>query len=254
MNKERPTLSAIVIALNEEKNIQRCLESLAWTDEIILVDSGSTDRTKELASKYTNKIFDFEWNGFGRSKEYVKSKASGKWVLSIDCDEVISDKLKDEILTEIDSSEKLDGYFIPRKSNFLGKWIKHSGWHPDYILRLFKKDRGSFTPDKVHEKVIVNGLVGYLKNEILHYTDPDLEHYLAKLNQYTTVSASEMHQQGKRGNVFDITFRPAGTFFKMYFLKAGFLDGVEGFLLAFCSAFHVFFKYAKLWHLNKNKL
>ena len=253
MNKEKVILSAMVIVLNEEKNIQRCLESLSWTDQIVLVDTGSSDKTKELASKYTNKIFDLKWEGFGKSKEYAKSKAEGEWVLSMDADEVVPDKLKDEILNRISSSQDMDGYFIPRKSNFLGKWIKHSGWYPDWVLRLFKKDKGYFTPDKVHERVMLNGGVGYLKNEILHYTDPDLGHYLAKLNQYTTLAAEEMHKQGKGSSLFDIIFRPIAIFFKMYLFKAGFLDGMEGLLLAFCSAFHVFFKYAKLWHLNKSK-
>jgi glycosyltransferase involved in cell wall biosynthesis len=254
MSKEKIDLSAIVIALNEEKNIQRCLESLAWADEIVLVDSGSQDRTKELASKYTDKIFDFKWDGFGKSKEYAKNKAKGVWVLSIDCDEVVSDKLRDEISTKMSSPEGPDGYFIPRKSNFLGRWIKHSGWYPDYVLRLFRRGKGSFTLDRVHERVMVNGTVGHLENELLHYTDPNLHHYLIKLNQYTTDAALEMHQQGKEASLSDMIFRPMGIFLKTYLLRVGFLDGMEGLTLAFCSAFHVFFKYAKLWHLNKNKL
>lgn len=252
MSGEKVKLSAIVLTLNEEKNIQRCLESLIWIDEIILVDSGSSDNTKELALKYTDKIFDLKWEGFGKAKEYAKNKASGEWILSIDADEAVSDNLKNEILNKINFADT-DGYFILRKSNFLGKWIKHSGWYPDYVLRLFRKDKASFSSDMVHEKVMVDGKVGYLKNEIEHYTDPNLHHYLVKLNRYTTLSAEQMRQAGKKAGIFDIIFRPIAIFCKMYFFKRGFLDGMEGLLLAYCSAFHVFFKYAKLWHLNKNK-
>ena len=253
MNKEKPKLSAIILTLDEEENIQRCLESLVWMDEIVVVDTGSSDKTKEIVAKYTNKIFDLKWEGFGKSKEYAKNKATGEWVLSIDADEVVSNELKNEIVSKRNSSEEIDGYFIPRKSNFLGKWIKHSGWYPDYVLRLFRRDRSSFTPEQVHERVVINGRVGYLKNEILHYTDPNLNHYLEKLNRYTTLSAEEMYRQGKASSLFDIVFRPIAIFLKMYLFKLGFLDGITGLILACCSSFHVFFKYAKLWHLNRNK-
>ena len=253
MSKDKMKLSATVIVLNESRNIQMCLESLSWADEIVLVDTGSTDDTKEIASRYTEKIFDLKWEGFGKSKKYAKEKASGKWILSIDADEVITEKLKNEILDVINSPESQDGYFIPRQSNFLGKWIKHSGWYPDYVLRLFKKDKGSFTTDKVHEKVEVDGKTDYLKNELLHYTDPDLNHYLDKLNNYTTFSAEQLYQRNKRANLLDIVFRPIAIFFKMYFFKLGFLDGRVGLVLAGCSAFHVFFKYSKLWHLKNRQ-
>ncbi len=252
MNTEKTKLSAIIIALNEEGSIQKCLESLIWVDEIILVDSGSSDRTKELASKYTHKIFDLEWDGFGRSKEYAKSKATSEWVLSIDADEIVSEGLRDEILVNLNSGQAVDGYFIPRKSSFLGRWILHSGWYPDHILRLFRKDKGRFTSQRVHEKVEVEGRTGYLRNNLLHHTDPNLDHYLRKLNLYTTIAAEQMHGQGKRSNLPSIIFRPLAGFFRIFFLKTGFLDGMEGFVLACCSAFHVFFKYAKLWHLNRN--
>jgi len=252
MPDKKTTLSAILLTLNEETNIGRCLENLGWVDEIILVDSGSSDKTKELASRYTVKVFDLRWEGFGKAKEYAMSKASGEWILSVDADEVVSDDLKNEILSKISSSD-MDGYFIPRRSNFLGKWIKNGGWYPDYVLRLFRADKAFVSSDVVHEKVIVHGKVEYLKNEIKHYTDPNLHHYLAKLNQYTTLSAEWMQQEGKRTGILEIIFRPAATFCKMYLFKRGFLDGMEGFLLACCSASHVFFKYAKLWHLSNGK-
>jgi len=247
-----PRISAIVITFNEEKNIQRCLESLNWADEIVVVDSFSLDRTKEIASSFTDKIFDLEWQGFGKQKEFARTKASYDWVLSLDADEVISEKLKEEIKSGINKNDSLDGYYIPRQSNFLGKWIKHSGWHPDYVLRLFKKDKARFDESPVHEKLVLDGKAGFLKNEILHYTDPDISHYLSKLDRYTTLSAEKLLAEGKSATLFDLLFRPMAVFFKMYLFKSGFLDGWQGFLLACFSSFHVFVKYAKLWHLRES--
>ncbi|HVP37114.1 MAG TPA: glycosyltransferase family 2 protein [Terriglobales bacterium] len=243
-------ISAIIIVYNEEKNIQRCLESLSWADEIVVVDSFSQDRTKDIASSFTNKIFDLEWQGFGKQKEFARQKASNDWVLSIDADEVVSEKLREEIKSIINKNNSLDGYYIPRLSNFLGRWIKHSGWFPDRVLRLFRKDRAEFDESPVHEKLILDGKSGFLKNEILHYTDPDISHYLSKLDRYTTLSAQKLLTEGRNPTLFDLLFRPMAIFFKMYLFKSGFLDGWQGFVLACFSSFHVFVKYAKLWHLK----
>ncbi len=247
-------ISAIVIVYNEEKNIRRCLESLSWTDEIVVVDSYSQDRTKEIASSFTDKIFDLKWEGFGKKKEFAREKASCDWVLSIDADEVVSEKLKQEIKTIIKKDETLDGYYIPRLSNFLGKWIRHSGWYPDHSLRFFKKNKAQFDSSLVHEKLILNGKTGFLKSELLHYTDPDIHHYLLKLDRYTTLGAEKLFQKGKNTSLFDLILKPPAIFFKMFIQKAGFLDGWHGFLLACFSSFHVFTKYAKLWHLGKSQL
>ena len=247
-----PRISAIVITYNEEKNIQRCLESLSWADEIVVVDSFSQDRTKDIASSFTDKIFDLEWQGFGKQKEIARTKASYDWVLSVDADEVVSEKLKEEIKSVINKNDSSDGYYIPRLSNFLGRWIKHSGWYPDYVLRLFRKHQARFDESLVHEKLILEGKAGFLKNEILHYTDPDISHYLSKMYKYTTLSAQKLLAEGKSATLFDLLLRPVAIFFKMYLFKSGFLDGWQGFLLACFSSFHVFVKYAKLWHLRKS--
>ncbi|KPK77885.1 MAG: hypothetical protein AMJ89_01635 [candidate division Zixibacteria bacterium SM23_73] len=245
-----PKISTIVITRNEEKNIRRCLSSIDWVDEIVVVDSGSRDDTKKIASEFTKRIFDIKWEGFGKTKSFAKDKASHQWILSVDADEVVTQDLKDEIQKITKSEDSLDGYYIPRKSNFLGKWIKHGGWYPDYVLRLFKKDNAKFNHSMVHEKVEVNGEIGYLKNALLHYTDPTFDHYLEKLNRYTSLGAEELYRKGKRTKLFDIILRPWAVFFKMYFVKKGFLDGVSGFILAVSSGFHVFSKYVKLWHLG----
>jgi glycosyltransferase involved in cell wall biosynthesis len=245
-----PKLSATVITHNEENNIRRCLSSVDWADEIVVVDSGSTDDTKKIASELTQKIFDIKWEGFGKAKDFARDKASHQWILSLDADEMITEDLRKEIQKAIESEEAFDGYYIPRKSNFLGKWIRHGGWYPDHVLRLFKKDKAKFKHSVVHEKVEVKGKTGYLRNHLLHYTDPNLDHYLGKLNKYTSLSAEELLRKGKRATFMDIVLRPLMGFFKMYFAKRGFLDGLHGLILAVSSAFHVFSKYVKLWHLG----
>jgi glycosyltransferase involved in cell wall biosynthesis len=243
-------ISAIIITYNEEKNIRRCLSSIAWVDEIVVVDSQSTDDTKKIASLFTSRIFDIKWEGFGKAKDYAKDKASCPWILSVDADEVVTEDLKKEIQKITQSEDSLNGYYIPRKSNFLGKWIKHGGWYLDYVLRLFKKNEAKFSHSLVHEKVELNGEIGYLKNPLLHYTDPSFDHYLEKLNRYTSLSAEQLSREGKKAGVLDLIFRPFFTFFKVYFMKRGFLDGSVGFILAISSAFHVFSKYVKLWHFS----
>jgi glycosyltransferase involved in cell wall biosynthesis len=245
-------ISCIIITRNEAKNIRRCLKSVSWVNEIVLVDSHSTDDTKRIACKFTQKIFDLEWKGFGPAKEFAKDQASGDWILSVDADEVVPEDLRQEIGGIVASENPLDGYFIPRRSNFLGRWIKHGGWHPDFVLRLFRKSRGSFTDRLVHEEVKVEGRTGRLRNDLLHYTDPDFEHYLGKLNRYTSLDAAQLHQAHRKARLPDIIFRPPLTFLKMYLFKTGFLDRTPGLILAAASAFHVFSKYVKLWHLCRS--
>lgn len=244
-------ISCVIITRNESKNIRRCLQSVSWADEIVVVDSYSTDDTKRIASEFTDKIYDLKWEGFGPAKEFAKNRATGEWVLSVDADEVVSEKLRDEIQKIVESEDSLDGYFIPRRSNFLGRWIKHGGWYPNLILRLFRKNKGNFTKRLVHEEVKICGKSGRLKNDLLHYTDPDFDHYLKKLNQYTSLGALQLYKEGKRANLWDIFFRPLVTLVKVCFFEKGFLDGVPGLILAISSAFQVFSKYVKLWHLNQ---
>lgn len=246
-------VSCVIITYNESRNIRRCLESVSWADEIVVVDSHSTDDTKKIVSEFTDKIYDLRWEGFGPAKEFARSQASGEWILSVDADEVVTENLRDEIKRTIrseDSKDK-DGYLIPRRSNFLGRWVRHGGWYPDLVLRLFRKDKGEFTHQLVHEEVKVGGRRGCLKNDLLHYTDPDFDHYLEKLNRYTSLDALQLHGEGREAKLLHILLRPLLTFFKMFIFKGGFLDGVPGLILSVSSAFHVFSKYVKLWHLNQ---
>ncbi len=245
-------ISCIIITRDEATNIRRCLDSVSWADEIVVVDSGSTDDTKKIASEFTDRIFDLKWEGFGPTKEFARTQAREEWILSVDADEEVSDELKGEIRRMVDSTDPADGYLIPRRSNFLGRWIRHGGWYPDLVLRLFRKDSGRFTLSMVHEEVQVRGRIGRLKNDLLHHTDPDFDHYLAKLNRYTSLDAVGLFDAGGKSRLRDITLRPPVVFVKMYLVKAGFLDGIHGLILALASAFHVFSKYVKLWHLGKS--
>jgi glycosyltransferase involved in cell wall biosynthesis len=246
-------LSVVIITFNEEGNLARCLNSVSWAEEIVIVDSFSQDRTKEVASDFTDKIYDKQWPGFGPAKQFAVEKTSNEWVLSVDADEEVSLELKEQIRRALNSDSEVDGYYLCRQSYFLGKWIRHGGWYPDYVLRLFRKNKAEFTDSKVHEKLTLKGKSAYLNGTLFHYTDPDLESYLAKMNRYTSLSAEELYTEDRRSNLMDILFRPVAIFFKMYILKLGFLDGIQGFLLATYSSIHVLTKYTKLWHLGRVK-
>jgi glycosyltransferase involved in cell wall biosynthesis len=247
-------LSAIVITYNEEENIRECIESLKWTEEIIIVDSKSADKTIEIAKEFTANIITTENLSYGEKRNMGINAASGDWILWIDADERVSDELKNEITQTISGSSADEAYYINRRSFFINKFIKHSGWYPDYTLRLFKKSTNiKFDTAKVHEKAYYEGKTGRLKNQIIHYTDRTFEHYLKKLNSYTTLSAEELHNQNKKASLFDIIFRPVFTFFKMYFLKLGILDGYMGLVLCSFSSIHVMVKYSKLYYLIKGR-
>ncbi|MFC1475185.1 glycosyltransferase family 2 protein [Candidatus Zixiibacteriota bacterium] len=242
-------LSVVIITKDEEKNISRTLESVTWADEIVLVDSQSSDRTVEIAESFGVKIYSPPWRGYGPAKKEGVNRASHRWILSIDADEVVTTELKEEIKSILESEKPEVGYYLPRMTNFLGKWIKHSGWYPDYVLRLFNKDFGNFNENVVHEAVIVSGTTGQLKNDLLHYSYPNLEEYFNKYNRYTTIGAEELYKKGKKSSIFEIVFKPFIAFIKHFIIKAGFLDGVEGFLVSFLSATAVMVKYAKLRRL-----
>jgi len=246
-------LSVVVITRNEEQNINRCLKSVNWADEIILVDSGSTDRTLEIAKEYGAKVYSLQWRGYGCAKQEGVRRASGKWVLSIDADEVVSPELAEEIKGIMHNSANCSGFYIPRKTNFLGRWIHHCGWYPDLVLRLFLKAKGNFDEAVVHEKVILAGEAGCLKNELLHYSYPSLEQYLEKFNRYTTLGAEDAFCRGKQSRWADIVIRPPVAFIKHYISRQGFRDGWEGFVISVMSSVAVLIKYAKLRQLQNTR-
>lgn len=239
-------LSIIIIAKNEEKNLVRSLTAVQGMGEIILVDSGSTDNTRAVAERFGAQVFDMGWNGFGPAKKFAQEKANGSWILSIDADEVVTAPLREEILTVVGSDNAKAGYEITRLTNFMGKWIYHSGWYPDYVLRLFRREAGFFSDSLVHESVTVSGPVGRLNNTLLHYSYPDISVYLRKLDRYTSLGAEELRRQGREFHIHNLLLKPPASFFRHYLTGAGFLDGLEGFLIAGLSAYGTFIKYAKL--------
>ncbi|PKK84916.1 MAG: hypothetical protein CVT49_01815 [candidate division Zixibacteria bacterium HGW-Zixibacteria-1] len=244
-------ISAVIITKNEEANIERCLKSVDWVDEIIVVDTDSTDKTRRIATEAGARVFQVEWQGFGHAKGFGVEKASHDWILSIDADEEIGERLASEIKGVIASDRAENGFEIPRRTSFLGRWIKYSRWYPDYVLRLFKKNSGRFNDSLVHEKVMIEGSIGRLANPILHYSYPDIDTYFIKFEKYTSLAAQELYNKGKRFHLAALIFKPIASFFRHYVTGLGFLDGVEGFLIAVLSAFGVVTRYVKLRSLEK---
>lgn len=247
-------VSTIIISKNEERNIKECLESVKWTDEIIVIDANSQDRTVAIAKEFTDKVFIEEWKGYGKAKNFALSKCSNDWVLWLDADERVTPELKAEIETILSTvGSDIAAFSIPRRANFLGKWVNHCGWYPARVIRLFRRNQSIFTEEKVHEQLKINGKIKLLKSDILHYTDPSLDHYITKLNAYTTLSAEELILKNRKFSIFKLIFNPVWTFIRMYFIKLGILDGIPGLILCVLSANHVFIKYSKLWELTKAK-
>ncbi len=242
------TLSVILITKNEEQNIDACLASVRFADEIIVVDAGSTDATVKKAKRLTKKVFVRPWEGYGAAKNFALNHATGDWIFWIDADERVPEALQTEIAAVVESSAGLfDAYSVPRRANFLGRWIRHCGWYPGRVTRLFRKGSGTFTESKVHERLVVEGKEGMLHSDLLHYTDPTLKGYFEKFNKYTSLASDELAGEGREFDIGQITIRPVWTFFRMYVLRLGFLDGIQGFILCVLSACYVFTKYAKLW-------
>ncbi len=245
-------VSVTIITLNERENIAECLASVAWADEVIVSDSGSTDGTIEICREHGARVFTDEWLGFGAQKNLCASRAENPWVLNLDADERVTPELAEEIRRVL-SNPVNAGYTVPRKNHFGGRWIRHCGWYPDRNLRLYKTDAGGFSDSRVHESVSVDGPVGDLQNPIIHYTYKDVSDYLARMQRYSTLSAADMHARGRRTRATDIPLRPAFTFFKMYVLRRGFLEGGMGLVLSALYASYTAAKYAKLWEMGRDR-
>ena len=250
-------ISSIIIAKNEELCIHRCIESQQkCIDEIIvIIDEDSEDKTLDIVKSFPGiKYSVAKWKGYVKTKEYAVSLTSNDWVIWIDADEELTSGLSEEIIAFKNKQPDYTAYSIPRKAYFLGKWIKHSGWYPGRVSRLFNKNEVKFDEKDVHENLIVEGKIGKLNHDINHYTDPTISHYFVKFNRYTTLAAEELFNKGRPFLISDILFRPVIIFIKMFIIKRGFLDGVQGFILAVFSSAYVFTKYSKLWELRKNEL
>lgn len=246
-----PRLSVIVISLNQEANLGPCLESVAWAEEIVLVDTGSLDRSVEVAKGYTDRIFDLEWRGFAGTKNFALDQARGDWVFSLDTDERVPTALKEEILEVVRADGPFAGYRVPRKNYFGGRWIKHLGWYPDYTLRLFRRGQGRFVDREVHEEVKVAGPLGHLKTPLEHYTYKDVSDYLARMERYARLAAREMAKKGRRPYPGELVWRPFFTFLNLYFLRRGFWEGDLGYTLAKLGSRYNFLKYHYLRELTQ---
>ena len=246
-------LSVIVITKNEEKNIRTCLDSVAWVDEIIVLDSGSTDATVTICKEYSDKVYETDWIGFGQQKNRALKYASGDWILSLDADEWITPQLKTEILMIIQNPGRYVAFEIPRLSSYCGQYMRHSGWWPDYVTRLCRKGMARFNEQIVHERMIADGSVGRLSNPIMHASYKDLEHVLTKLNRYSTDGANLLLTDGKKSSLLKAILHGLWSFIHTYIVQAGFLDGRMGFILAVSNAEGTYYKYLKLMILNKNK-
>ena len=244
-------ISAIVVCFNEERNIGPCLESLRWCDEIVVVDSFSTDRTVEVARRYTDRVMQRAWAGYRDQKAFAHSQASRDWVLLVDADERVTPELRDEIQQAMDrDGARYAGYAVPRLVFYLGRWWRRGGWYPDYDIRLFRRERATWGGSDPHEKILVEGEVRRLRSPLHHFSYRNIDDHIERINRFTSISAAELRKQGGNWRWTDALLRPPFRFFKSYVLKRGFMEGFAGFYVAVTGAVYVFLKYAKLWELE----
>jgi glycosyltransferase involved in cell wall biosynthesis len=246
------SISVAIITYNEERNIVAALESVRWATEIIVIDSGSTDNTISLARKFTDKIFVNPWPGFALQKQFAVDKASNEWVLSIDADERVTDSLAEEIKNIIsDQNNPYDGFYISRQNYYLKQPIYHSGWAPDYQLRFYKRSKGKWQGNFVHESVKLVGKTARLKGKLDHYSIESLSAHHTRLDRYTTLAATELISKGKSVGIMDLMIRPIMALIRSFIWRLGFLDGFAGIVIAYFAAYYVFLKYAKAWEMKK---
>jgi len=246
-------ITVAVITKNEAGNIARCLESVPFADEVVVVDSGSEDDTVAIAKRYTDRVVHHDWEGHVKQKQHAVDIASHDWILSLDADEEVSPQLRALIEKLKADGPQHDAYEVNRKVYYLGRWITHSGWYPDRRIRLFNRTKARWGGYDPHDEVICDGAVGRLDGDLHHYSYRDLAHHLDVINNYTTIMADRYFAKGRRASVLDLLFRPPFAFVKKYFLQLGFLDGLHGVLVCSLTAYYVFCKYAKLWELGRGK-
>ena len=245
-----PTISAVLIVKNEENTLSACLDTLSWVDEIIVVDAGSTDKTHDVAKKYTDKVFsEPDWQGYGPQRQRAQSYASCDWVVMIDADEHVTSRLKTAIKHVVAENDQSRVYALARLSWVFGRFIRHSGWYPDYVVRLYPRNKAAYGEEKVHEKLHFGDELQVVKlsGDLLHYTYRDLQHYLVKSASYAAAWAEQRQAKGKRSSLWQGFWHGVACFLRMYVFRLGFLDGRQGLLLAILSGHSTFVKYADLW-------
>jgi glycosyltransferase involved in cell wall biosynthesis len=246
-----PGVSVIVITLNEAAHIEACLQSVAWADDVLVVDSGSTDGTPALARAKGARVIERGWPGYSEQKNFAATEARHDWVLSVDADERVTPELAAEIKTKLNSNPAETGFRVPRVTFHLGKWIRTTDWYPDYQLRLYDRRRAKWQSRRVHESVAADGDVGRLSNDLQHFAYRDLSHHYQTMDRYTTLAAEEMHANGRSAGFFHLTIHPWAAFMRNYILRRGFLDGRAGFIISVMNSYYVFLKFAKLWALRR---
>lgn len=251
--KEKLPLSVAVITLNEEDRLPDCLKSVSFADDIVVVDSGSTDNTIKIAEIYDARVFKEKWHGFGPQKQLAIDQCVHDWVLILDADERIPEQTAAEIYTLFAEPMKYAAYSFPRKNYFSGKWIRHGGWWPDRVVRLFNKRQCRMQPSIVHESLETMGSVEKILNPIAHHTNNTLKQSIEKMNRYSTAGAEQLYSKGVNASLLMAVLRAAWSFFHKYFLRLGFLDGFYGMNIAVTDAVSAFFKYAKLIEMKKEK-
>jgi glycosyltransferase involved in cell wall biosynthesis len=246
-------ITATIITLNEERHIARAIESLRCCDEILVLDSGSSDRTTELAEKLGARLIESPWRGYAGQKNWAAERAAYDWILSLDADEALSEALEGEIWNLKKNGPKYDAYTMPRLAQYLGRWILHSGWYPDRKVRLYNREKAKWVGDFVHESVQVRGRVGHLESNLLHFTCESLSEHLKTMDRYTTLAAEELVSRKTPIGWSRLIVDPMWTFLKTYFVALGFLDGVEGLTIAYMAALYAFLKYAKARNMSSGR-
>ena len=248
-----PRVSIVVITLDEEDHLRRCLESVAWADEIVVVDAESRDKTVQIAREFTDRVISRPWAGFATQKNFAVEQTTGDWVFSLDADEEASPELREEIATAIADPQACDGYAIRRRNVFLGRWIRYGGLYPDWQVRLFRRGRGRFIERAVHESVSVEGTLGRLRGHLTHCSYNGVTDFFDRANRYSSLAADEWIRAGRRVRARELVVRPLGRFVSMYVLQRGFLDGRRGLLLAALYAYYVFMRSAKIWEATRRR-
>jgi glycosyltransferase involved in cell wall biosynthesis len=251
--QQKSPVTVVIITLNAASQIEDCLKSAAFAAEIVVVDSGSTDGTREIALKYGAKVLHQDWLGYGRQKQFAVGQASQDWVLCLDADERVSEALR-ESMVEALRSPRFQAYRMARCNRFMGRWLRHGEGYPDWSLRLFDRRHARWSEDAVHEKVITEVKVGSLQGDLLHESQESLAKYLEKQNRYTSLQAEALFRRGKRASLGRLVVSPLLRFVKFYFFRLGFLDGVPGLVHISIGCFNSFAKYAKLHEFTKGEM
>ncbi len=249
---EKIPVSVYVLTTNNRRTIERCLKSLTWAEELVIVDSFSEDGTYEICQRYTEKVYRRPWTGHRDQYQYAADLTTHQWIMFVDADEEIPPELAEEIQKELDRGGEFDAYFVYRRTYYLGRWIRYGGWYPDGEIRLYRREKGRWEGG-LHAKLVVDGKIGFLKNQYLHYTYRNISDQIQTIDRYSKIAAEDLFQRGERFSLFRLLLHPPFRFIKEYLFKSGFRDGLPGLIIIVSTMFYVFIKYAKLWELQLEK-